>query len=235
MNARLRRLRADESGLTLVELLVTMVIFSLLAVVVSAVFANTIKSVRYVSAKSSTTADTRIAMEAMSRSLRVALTPTGEPSAFVNANTNSVTFYASLARGVGQTADRPTRVTYDYVAATGCLRETQVPASLTGNPSKPFAWTAAGSSKCLIRTYSPPTFQYFDDGRLQQSDGTVINPLTVPSGGFSDTNNPTGRSTIISVQVSLNVQDPNVTDVKGVQARDRVTLTNVLAARTIGG
>jgi hypothetical protein len=33
----------------------------------------------------------------------------------------------------------------------------------------------------------------------------------------------------------VKVQDPKMTDVKGVQARDRVTLTNVLAARTIGG
>lgn len=224
----------DDTGLTLVELLVTMIVFGILATAVAAVFTNTITSVRYVSAKSSTTADTRIAMEAISRSMRVAVTPTGEPSAFVTAGASSVTFYASLARGAGQTVDRPTRVTYDYVAANGCVRETQVPATPTGNPARPFKWTAAGTTKCLIRTYVPPAFQYFDDGRLTLPNGTAVQPLTIPAGGFSDTKDPAGRASIVSVEVAVNVQDPKVTDVKGVQARDRVSLTNLLAARTMG-
>lgn len=238
MNAllsRVRRAARDDSGLSLTELLVTMMVFGILAVVLGSVFNNTMRTVRFVSAKTSTTADTRIAMESMSRALRVALTPQGQPSAFVSAGPNSVTFYSSLARGAGQTADLPTRVTFDYVAATGCLRQTQVLAVPTGVPATPLAWTGASTSTCLIRTYTAPTFDYFDDGRLVRDDGTTVNPLTIPAGGFSSSSSPDVMASIVSVQVALNVQDPSVTDVRGVQARDRVTLTNVLAAKNAGG
>lgn len=233
--SRVRRAARDDSGVSLTELLVTMMVFSVLAIVVSAVFSNTVRSVRFVSAKTSTTADTRIAMESMSRALRVALTPQGQVAAFVSIGPNSVTFYSSLARGVGQTAELPTQVTFDYVPATGCLRQTQVLAVPTGLPATPLAWTGASSSKCLIRTYTAPTFEYFDDARLTQADGSAVVPLTVPAGGLTSATSPDPLKSIVSVQVSLNVQDPSITDVRGVQARDRVTLTNILAAKNAGG
>lgn len=233
--SRVRRAARDDRGVSLTELLVTMMVFGILAVIVSVVFNNTLRSVRFVSAKTSTTADTRIAMESMSRALRVALTPPGQVSAFVSVAPNSVTFYSSLARGAGQTADLPTRVTFDYVPATGCLRETQVLAVPTGVPATPLAWTGATSSKCLIRTYTAPTFEYFDDARLTQADGSAVVPLTIPAGGLTSATSPDPLKSIASVAVSLDVQDPSVTDVRGVQARDRVTLANILAAKNAGG
>lgn len=234
--ASARLATSDDEGFGLPELLVSMTMFGIVIAAAAAVFTGTIDGVRFTQTKNATTADVRIAMEAMTRSIRVAVKPEGEPSAVVSAQATAVQFYASLDRGITQTVDRPTRVTYAFNPATSCLNETQVPAS--NNPgadvaTRPFVWTTPGKTKCLIKTFAPAAFAYFDAGTILQADQTtLVAPLSLTAAGPSLA--PGQLPIVVSVQVSLNVQDPNNTAVGGVLARDRVTLGNVLAALNAG-
>lgn len=206
-----------DAGFGLPELLVSMAVFSVVLVAVSAVFASVLDTSRIASAKTMTTADARIAMEAITRSLRVAVVPPGEVSAITVAEPNRIEFFSSLARGAGQNSTYPTRVTYSYSAATGCVNETQTNA--TGPVSGPFTWTGVPRTKCLIRTSAPPVFTYFEAGTITAADGSTVAPVTPTDA--------TGRSRVVSVEAALDVKDPERADVNGVIARDRVTLSNV--------
>lgn len=213
-----RRPRGDE-GVGLPELLVSMAMFGIVVAALGAVFVGLLDTTRIASTRTATTADARIAMEAMTRSLRVAIVPPGEEAAITVSEPNRVQFYSSLARGPGQDSARPTRVTYVYDAGSGCVNETQVLAD--GPVAGPFTWPGGGTTKCLIRTSSPPVFTYYTAGTIEQLDGTVVAPI-VPT-------TPDQRATVVSVEAALDVQDPDQADINGVIARDRVTLSNVIS------
>lgn len=176
---------------------------------------------RTATVKTSTTADARIAMEAMTRSLRVAVVPKGEAAAITVSEPAKVEFYSSLDRTAGQTAERPTRVTYSYLSP--CVNETQVVATINPDAAKvaaqPHVWAGTGTTRCLIRTRSAPTFTYFTSGTILQSDGSAV-PAVLPTTSAA-------RAAIVSVEIALDVQDPTLTGVRGVVARDRVTLMNI--------
>ena len=139
--------QASDEGFGLPELLVSMAIFGVVIAAIAAVFANSIETVRFVSTKTATTADARTAMEAMTRSLRVAIAPTGHASAIVEADADHIVFYSSLKRATNQTAERATRMTYAYDPSTHCLTERQVGAKVNTDSSQsatiPFVWTGA--------------------------------------------------------------------------------------------
>lgn len=237
MSTLLHRVRAgrDDAGVSLPELLVTMMLFVVVSIALSAVFLNATETMRFVATKTSTTADARIAMEAMSRSLRVAVIPKGETSAIVSARADRVEFFASLKRSATQTADIPTKVVYAYNPTTRCLEETQVVATARpGDAARPYEWTGAGTTKCLIRTNAAPQFSYFNDGRIVNTSVTpaaTVAPLTVPAGGLA----LAARQSVVSVETTIVVQDPTATDVRGTLTVNRVTLTNVQTALELGG
>ncbi|WP_460435382.1 PilW family protein [Angustibacter speluncae] len=218
--------------MSLPELLVTMGLAAIVLTALAAVFVNTMESVRFVTTKTSTTNDARIAMEAMSRSLRVAVIPKGETSALVSAQAGSVEFYASLARSTTQSSEIPTKLRYAYNPTTRCLEETQVVATpRVGDPARPYQWTSAGATKCLIRTNAAPQFSYYTDGRITDDLGATVAPLAVPSGGLALAD----RQRVVSVRVTIVVQDPGATEVPGTLTVNRVTLVNVQTAASLGG
>lgn len=237
---RQRAAAPRDAGVGLPELLVTTALFTVLAGAVGAVFIGAADTVRTATAKNATTADTRIAMEAITRTVRVAVRPVGETAAVVDARADRLTFYASLDRGPApspgqpatQSTTRPTRVTYAHDAATGCLTETQVPAAANtaaDAAARPLLWTGAGSTRCLVRTTSAPAFTYYDVGTAEAAPGgSAAPPLALGAAGLP----PAGLPTVVSVGVAVTVTDPGAPDVRGVSARDRVTLANVLAERT---
>ncbi|MDP9219012.1 MAG: prepilin-type N-terminal cleavage/methylation domain-containing protein, partial [Actinomycetota bacterium] len=90
--SRLRQLRAtDDAGLSLTELLITMMLASILMLAVGTMFVSGLRQNRTVSGKTTSTADARIAMEAMTRELRVATIPPGQVAAVVSASPTAVT------------------------------------------------------------------------------------------------------------------------------------------------
>lgn len=212
-----------DTGLGLPELLVTMAVFGVLLLALGSVLVSLLGVSRTATVKTATTADARIAMEAMTRSLRVAILPSGEASAVTVSEPNRVQFFASLDRAAGQNSERATQVTYAYAAP--CVTETQVLATPNPDPdpatvaARPFVWTGPGTTRCLIRTSAPPVFTYYTDGSITRADGTVVAPVTPTTA--------TERDLVVSVQIALEVRDPERGDVNGVLARDRVTMTNL--------
>jgi prepilin-type N-terminal cleavage/methylation domain-containing protein len=228
--------RGDQ-GFGLAELMVSMALFSIAVAAVAAVLIGTLDTVRFTTTKNRVTADARIGMDAVSRSLRVAVQPPGEDAAIVSATASGVSFYSSLDRGGAQTPDRPTKVTYAHGALGGrtCLLETQVPASdNTGADSatKPFVWTSTGVTTCLVETATAPAFAYYDTGRLTDpTTGADTSPLPVPSSGLELVD----RQRVVSVQVDLAGEAAGAGDVPPVFARDRVTLSNLIEDLDSGG
>jgi type II secretory pathway pseudopilin PulG len=215
---RTRRLPGQDAGVGLAELLVTMALLSVVLAAVATVYTGALRATRVVTVRTSTSADARIAMEAMTRSLRVAVRPKGEAAALTLAQAGTVTFYAQLNRTGGATEPLPTKVEYSYDGT--CIYEATTPARVLSSPppSGPFyAWDTGRVSKCLVRTTQAPAFAYYTSGDLT---GTA---LTIGSGLDQAT-----RTSVTSVQVQLAVQAAASTDISPVRVVDRVTLTNVL-------
>jgi Tfp pilus assembly protein PilW len=212
--------------MSLVELSVTMFIAGVVLAAVGAVFVATVDVVRTTGSQTSTSADSRIGMEAMSRSLRVAIRPDGLASAFEKADTDEVSFYAMLNRtGTDATEDlAPTLVEY-YFDGT-CVLEAQTPGTALASPADGgpyYSWTTGRIEKCLLRTTEAPTFAFYDTPVIATS-GTDVSPLTVPSGGLTSTIS----ATVTSVQITLVAKDADNSDLPGATSLSRVTLTNVV-------
>jgi Tfp pilus assembly protein PilW len=212
--------------MSLVELSVTMLIAGIVIAAVGAVFISTVDVVRTTGSQTSTAADARIGMEAMTRSLRVAVRPDGLPSAFQSAESGHVAFYALLNRtGTDAPEDlAPTLVEYTYDGT--CVLEAQTPGTALTSPPDGgpyYSWTTGRTEKCLLRTTVAPAFAYYDTPVLA-TGGVDVAPLTVPASGLSSA----VSATVVSVQVTLVVTDAQNPDLPGVTNLSRVTLTNVV-------
>jgi prepilin-type N-terminal cleavage/methylation domain-containing protein len=206
---------ANDRGVSLVELVVAMAIGSILLTAVATVFIGTLRAVRTTTVKTATAADTRLGVEAMTRTLRVAVQPAGTDAAIVSASPTAVTFYTLINRTGVTTQPAPTLVEYGWDGT--CVTEAQTPArTLTSPPAAgPFyAWDTGRRSKCLFRTSVAPQFTYYGDG----STTTELTPGTDP------------LSAIQSVQVALTARDASNSDVGPVTSTVRVTLRNVVYA-----
>jgi Tfp pilus assembly protein PilW len=203
--------------MSVIELVVAMMCASIVLAGVAGVFVGVMRVTRVVGVKTATTADGRIALEAMTRSLRVTSRPDGVTAAFTLATPTAVSFYSSLNRG---TTGEPPQTFVEYSWNGTCLNESQTTAQAVASPPSagPFyTWPAANKrTKCLVRTTTAPAFSYYDD------------PLIV-SGGTTVASTDPLRKSIRSVQVALTVQDAANPAVAGVPLTSRVTLTNVLA------
>jgi hypothetical protein len=221
-----RRTRAD-AGVSLVELAVAAAITSVVLAAVGAVFVGALRTVRTVNSQTSTSADARIGMESITRSLRVAVRPDGLSSALVSATASSLSFYALINRtGVDATATlAPTLVEFSYDGT--CIREAHTPARTLSSPPTggPFyAWDTGRTEKCLIRTTTAPAFAYYTTPVLA-SGGTDIAPLTLPGSGLAAATLPT----VQSIQITLVVKDAANPSLAGVTNLSRVTLDNVVS------
>jgi type II secretory pathway pseudopilin PulG len=223
-HAHARAPRSDDAGISLVETLVAMVIGSLLLGVVVAFFVASTGAVRRVNAATAASSNVRVAAEAMSRTLRVAYPPPGEPSALVTATSTDVMFYSLLNRGTpSSTLPLPTRVEYTWDG--NCLNQAQTPARPLATPSATgslYAWDTGRTSTCLLRTTRAPVLSYYTTG-VPSSGGTTTPPLTMPPGGLDVSD----RQAVQSVQVTLTAAEG--ADDPSASAAVRVTLQNIMA------
>ena len=197
-----------DAGLTVVETSMAMVVAALLLAAVSGVYIGVLRTVRSVDVSTSSVAEARLGIEAMSRTLRVALRPEGAAAAFTAASSAGVSFWALLNRtGAASVAEpAPTLVVYGYDGT--CVTESQTSAGVTRHT-------------CLVRTDRPPTFTYFGSAALAD-DGSGVLPLTAaPSVATTD------LPQIRSVEVSLGVQDAADAGQPPVTVVNRVTLANL--------
>src|SRR3954447_15489563 len=152
--------RADH-GMTLVELAVASAVGILLLALIALLFTGAVRSVETVSVRSESVGNARIALESMSRTIRVAVVPTGASAAVVSASPSGISFWALLDRS-GQPSDTepaPTFVSYRYDGQ--CLTQTMTPLPAGSTGAVP---PAPGSAGCLLRTSRPPVFTYYPVG-----------------------------------------------------------------------
>ncbi len=163
----------DDSGMSLTELLVTMMLTMVLLAVTGTVFVSTMKTVSTSRAKLTQAQDARVSLDALTLRLRVAVPPAVGSAAFVTAAPSQVTFYASLQNG--STADpAPTLVDFRIDTTRRCLLQTLTLASGTAGS---YTWPAASArSSCVaygtIASLSR-LFTYFPDGTSTVALGTA--------------------------------------------------------------
>lgn len=127
----LRRRPTGEDGLSLSELLVTMVVGSLVLGAAAVLFSSALQSSTTTQRRLDTVNSGRIAMDALTRSLRTAVLPsqlddlTNTDAAFLRATADSVSFYANLQNDPGPTPSPddlahlgPRRVSYAVVGGS---------------------------------------------------------------------------------------------------------------------
>jgi len=220
-----RRDERGERGYSVGELVVTMVVAALVLAGLGTVVISLTRGTTTVTATTRSSADVRLALEAMSRMLRVAFRPPGEPSAIVAADAGTVSFYALVDRTNGGTPPPPVLLTYSWDSTTGCLRETRTAGrrlSAVSATGSLYAWDATPAATCLLWTTTGPVFSYAANGALTSAGGDPA-PLSIPTGGLS----LTARQTVQSVGVRVSGSPPARGPV--VAASTRVTLQNVVA------
>jgi Tfp pilus assembly protein PilW len=199
--------------MTVVELSVSMIITAILLACVATVTVTTLNSVRTMNSRTSSSADGRIGLESVSRTLRTAAVPSGEAAAVTVATNTALTFYSQVNRTGALTFGGsvvPSRI--EYSQSNGCLREAFTPARvIVGSSPTRFAWDTGRTTKCVLRT-DTGTVQFTYYGSAVAS--AQLLPLVLDK--------------IQSVQLDLTVIDPDNRDAGGVGMKTRTTLDNVV-------
>jgi prepilin-type N-terminal cleavage/methylation domain-containing protein len=219
MRGRVRALDSErhaERGMSLVELLISMLVLGILAAIVSGLYVSTMRGVTYAQALSANTRSVSNGMNEMARVIRAATDNpvsgvTLSAPALETAKAESVTFYAYVNLGTPLATQPPIKVQLN-LDANRRLVETKYPAVPLAAGYYGFSSTPE-SSRILTETIaaagSPSLFTYL------KADGTAIVPaaagLTVAE-----------RRLITSVRVSVTVTNGST------DARTWVTLQNTV-------
>ncbi|MBL8928720.1 MAG: hypothetical protein JNL54_01225 [Kineosporiaceae bacterium] len=208
-----------DEGITLPELLVSMMISGIVFALSATMIVTSVRQRRFAEARVSSQADARIAVELLSRDLRVAhRAPNGtSASAFEFASPRKIVFY-SLAGGEAQ---QFWKVTYEVDATSNCLRRTTIAYTGTTFPA------AAATGRCVapaqVNTGGEAIFGF---SRLQTSAATPPLTVTAPSAGLSLPSDDATLRLIASVQISLLVRAPDAPDIAPTTVRESITLIN---------
>lgn len=212
---RPRHRSTGDRGVTLVELVVAASLTSLVAALTVGVFTGALRTLRHSSVRNATAADVRVAMEQLTRELRVATVPDGDPAALVSATPTALSFYTAINRT--GTDVYPYRIDYTYDGT--CLRATRTPSVDAAGTLD----VTRAATTCLLRTTIGPTFTYYRSGAI--SVNGIETPAIDASAGLSVAELAATRS----IEITVTGQNAQDTDIAGTQLRSRVTLTNVAA------
>jgi prepilin-type N-terminal cleavage/methylation domain-containing protein len=180
------RLQADErdAGMTLTELLIVMMVFSILLTACVAIYAGSLRSSTSTQARLEEVNDGRIAVSAMGRSLRTAILPSQLPdttstdtAAFIEATPFSIRFFANIDNSGNNVG--ASKVTYSVTG--GVLTETvQAPdARPPGVTALTYCTPGPG---CPVKTRilargvvvtGDPIFRYYDELGIQLAGASL--------------------------------------------------------------
>jgi prepilin-type N-terminal cleavage/methylation domain-containing protein len=219
---RLRQVRREDRGISLAEMLIAMSIASIIMLAIGTLFVSSLRQNRTVSGKTTSTSDARIAMEAMTRALRVASIPPGKPAALITATTTSLSFYSSLGTSTATNDPKPSLVTFTVDTTRRCLWREVTPATVVGTT---WSWpTTSKKSGCVARgdfnTDGTPVFTYFP----LAADDTVSTTAYAQSAVAANLGN------VASVGLAVEVGDTRYPAVGPSTLQDQVTLINVATA-----
>jgi type II secretory pathway pseudopilin PulG len=236
----LSRIRArSEEGISLVELLVTMVLLSLALGMFTTWFIGTQRSATGYSARIADLADARLAVDAMTRDVRMAISPTSGSSPFLPSTSASrLDVYVNRPTGL------PDLVTYRFAAEPAGTVQlvrtvTAGVAPAAGSPVGTMpTWPAAGArTQVLVRglpaASATAPFTFFDrQGAAQppctdsQSTGCA-DPISVTDAlAAPDAVGAVGIDLVVSGRPSL---------AKGTEVVSRVRLVNAGASADVAG
>jgi len=225
MMRRIRAAASGESGFTLTELLVAMVVMGVVLSMVVGFFSS---AGRAFTLNQTTSGNTRAASNGMNEISRILRAATENPvqgqtvdsPAFVTATNESVTVYAYV--NLTSSTEQPIKVQFS-IDSNRNLVETEwasyvIAAGYWGYATTPSFTRILASSIVNRVAPNPYLFTYL------ASDGTTI---PIPSGGYTSTN----LSSIAAVQVSLTI-GKTATASSTVSLQNTVGLPNLAIART---
>lgn len=218
--------RADgQSGATLVELLVVTVLLGVVMAVTTTALIRVGRASAVVGQRNDDLSQVRVAMDELTRTLRVAVAPPGSTSPFSEASTSAVTFTANLrsavtspppAAGTPGNEVGPRRIR--LVVAGTELREqiwyAERNAAYPATSAAPYLWTGApDSQRTLARDLADTdVFAFYGAG-----DAVLATSGALPAASW-----PAVRSVSIEVAVHGDAQG----DSEPTAVRNRVELVN---------
>lgn len=237
-----RRLRRDESGITLIELLIAMVLLGIFLAIVANLY---VSSLKVVSLGRELSGNTKVASTAMNEASRVIRAGTENPKtppaeadpAFVIANKDDLVMYAFI--NLSNSAEQPQMFRLRVDRTTGKLIESRWPAVALSNgrwqfpanpcsaPSVPVGCTAPAATSVIAETISPqgsnaPVFTYLDN------EGNVLTPTST---GLTLAN----RKLVAAVRVRISVQTSLTDDSNPVILENTVGIPNLGFAQEAPG
>jgi Tfp pilus assembly protein PilW len=212
--------------MTLAETLVAMAIASIVMVAIGTLFVSSMRENRTVIGKTTSTADASNGMEALTRALRVATVPPGQPAAIISATTTSLSFYSSQGTTTATADPQASLVTFTVDTTRKCLYREITPATVVGTT---WSWpTANKKGVCVARgninTTGNALFTYYP---LAADDTIDTTPYAIASV-------PANLGNIAAVGLSLSVKDTDNNAVAPTTLQDQVTLINVATALQAG-
>ncbi len=199
MRPGLRTLRSEESGFTIVELLMAMTIGML---VLGSATLITIGAARHngeVANRIDATQRGRLAMERMTQLIRSQVCVTATDTPITDARASSLTLTSDLSDGVTR---GPERHTFTYDAATRKLFDTKQAGTLASPPVFGTAVTSELATDVIAQSTTVPMFRYYAYPNPLPTSG-VVEPnqeLVPPVNGTLD---PDARVRIARVDVQF--------------------------------
>lgn len=217
---RTRRLASDQ-GLSLVELLVSMLLLGIVTAIVSGLYISAMRTVTQAQVLSSNTRSVSNGMNEVSRVLRAATEnpvsglPLKAP-ALESASDNAVTFYAYVNLGTPVVTQPPVKIMLSLDANRRLVETTYAAIPLTAGF---FSFAAVPLSsriltEALAPAGSPPLFTYL------KADGVAIVPAAT---GLTDAE----RRLITAVRLSVTVTNGSADASTWVTLRNTVGMPNV--------
>lgn len=223
----LRRARrpTGDAGTTLAEILVVTALSTLvLGLVFGMVMFGGTQS-RGVNARLNDTQAARIAMDAMSRTVRAAEAPDVTTPVFIVAGPRDLTFYSGVNTQLGPTSNDfggPALMRY-RVDANGQLLESRTPAVGT---IPPYSYSGAPVVRALATdVQAGPVFTY-----LAQTDTTTSSLAVDGSGNLTQE----AANSVYAVEMALRLNSSTTPAIADTQVLDRVTVHSRYAA-TVNG
>ncbi|GAA1440213.1 type IV pilus modification PilV family protein [Leifsonia poae] len=237
-----RRLRSDESGISLVEWIVAMFVFGIVITLIANLYVSTVNALGVAQNTNQNTRSATNVMNEAARMLRAGTdnpiqgsgvgTPPPNDPAFVYARNESVLFYAFV--NLTGTAQKPIMVRLRIESGTRRFTESVWPATNLGNGywSFPAETTTPQSTRILAgaiasrATGKPWTFTYLD----ATNTPIAMSSATLATGEITSA---ATRATIASVQVTLTVQSSLTDTAHTVTLQNTVGLPNLGLNRTL--
>lgn len=215
MNRVLRRLRREESGFTLVELLVACIVGTIVLLASFSMLDSSVILTGKVTDRVDRTQRARLAMEKMTRELRSQVCPSAGTSALIDAQDYSVKFYSFM--GTRPFVPDIREIAWD--TNTNSIVEKQWVGTGTA-PNTSWASAPTTTSTLLADVKPPPSntpiFAYYSTGAatafgtpLSSTNRPITSKVSITFLTYAAGRNATGPSTTLQNEVFVRTADPN--------------------------